>query len=46
MMIKFLDLLRTKYGGGRGYFENKCGFTDEELDFLRAALLVEETTNV
>ncbi|KIM31931.1 hypothetical protein M408DRAFT_64159, partial [Serendipita vermifera MAFF 305830] len=41
----FLDLLRTKYGGAKGYFKSKCGFTDEELDLLRTTMLVEEVTN-
>lgn len=44
-MIKFLDLLRTKYGGAKGYFKSKCGFTDEELDLLRTKMLVKEVTN-
>ena len=45
MMIRFLELLRTNYGGGRGYFKNNCGFTDDELDLLHGELLVDETTD-
>jgi len=42
-MIKFLGLLRTKYGGARGYFKTHAGLVDEDLDLLRASLLVEGT---
>jgi hypothetical protein len=43
VMLKFLPLLRTKYGGARGYFKNHSRVTDEELDLLCASLLVEGT---
>jgi hypothetical protein len=42
-MIKFLGLLRTKYGGARGYFRTHAGIADEDLDLLGAFLLVEGT---
>jgi hypothetical protein len=42
-MIKFLGLLRTKYGGARGYFRTHAGLVDEDLDLLHTALLVEGT---
>lgn len=41
LMLKFLEMLRTKYGGARGYFKERSGLTDVELDELRAALLVD-----
>ncbi|KAG8840540.1 hypothetical protein FS842_003826 [Serendipita sp. 407] len=41
-MLKFLDLLRTKYGGPRAYFIQYSGFTDEELDLLCEKLVTEE----
>ena len=41
LMILFLDLLRTKYGGARGYFKKYSGFTDEELDSLIVTMTVD-----
>jgi len=41
VMLKLLDLLRTKYGGARGWFKQCAGLTDEELDEIKAGLLVE-----
>ncbi|KAG8835035.1 hypothetical protein FRC17_005657 [Serendipita sp. 399] len=41
-MLKFLELLQTKYGGARAYFIQHSGFTDEELDLLCEKLVTEE----
>lgn len=42
-MMKFLEHVRTKYGGGRGWFLKKAGLTEEELDEIRAGLIVESS---
>jgi hypothetical protein len=40
VMTRFLEILKTKYGGARGYFKEYSGLTDEELDIIRNSLVV------
>jgi hypothetical protein len=39
-MMRLLELLRTKYGGARGYFKEHSGLTDVDLDAIRNSLIV------
>lgn len=43
LMITFVELIRTKYGGARQWFIQCSGLSDEELDLIRA-YLIEETS--
>ncbi|CAG8599177.1 11725_t:CDS:2 [Acaulospora colombiana] len=40
VMMRFLEALKTKYGGARGYFKEYSGLTDDELDIIRNSLVV------
>lgn len=41
MMVFLKEVLDGEFGGVRQYFGDYCGFTDEDLDQIRANLLVE-----
>jgi hypothetical protein len=41
-MIKFLELVNTKYGGSRKYFIDYAGMTNEELNAIKDWLVVED----
>ncbi|PVG02935.1 hypothetical protein CPB86DRAFT_811073 [Serendipita vermifera] len=45
-MMRLLELLRTKYGGARGYFKEYSELTDEELDTIRSSLIVSSQEQV
>ncbi|KAI5796287.1 protein-tyrosine phosphatase-like protein [Peziza echinospora] len=38
-MIQFLDILRSEFGGVEGYLKDICGFSDEEVERLREAVV-------
>jgi hypothetical protein len=42
-MLKFLGLVKTKYGGASTYFKEYAGLTDEELDLIKSSLVVKRT---
>ncbi|CAG8599162.1 11724_t:CDS:10 [Acaulospora colombiana] len=39
LMLRFLGLLKTKYGGARAYFKEYSGLTDDELDLIKRSLI-------
>jgi hypothetical protein len=39
-MLKFIDLVNTKYGGARKYFAEQSSLTDDELDAIKNWLIV------
>lgn len=41
LMMKFTELIRTRYGGARQWFGKYCQLTEEELDLIRTGLIVE-----
>ncbi|PVG02936.1 hypothetical protein CPB86DRAFT_696106 [Serendipita vermifera] len=43
LMLRFLGLLKTKYGGARGYFKEYSSLTDDELDLIKRSLIVKKS---
>ena len=41
MTVFLNEVLDGEFGGVRQYFKDYCGFTDEDLDKIRANLVVE-----
>ena len=39
-MMAFLAMLREQWGGAEGYAKTKCGLTDEDLETIKANLVV------
>ena len=41
-MLAALEMIRERFGGAEGYVIEKCGLTKEEVEKIRANLIVEE----
>ena len=45
-MMRFLEIVRSEYGGVEGYMMNTLGFTKEEIDSIRSHVVTGELASV
>jgi hypothetical protein len=38
-MVRSLKMLREDYGGAEGYLKDRVGFTEEDIQLIKTALL-------
>ena len=41
-MLATLAMVNEKYGGAEGYFKEKCGFSDQDVQKIRAHIMAED----
>jgi len=44
--MRFLEIVRSEYGGVEGYMMNTLGFTKEEIDSIRSHVVTGELASV
>lgn len=44
-MLASLEMIKSKYGGADGYLKQKCGFTDHDIQKIRANVTESRFTN-
>ena len=45
-MMAFLNLLRERHGGAEGYAVSVCGLTEQDVDAIKANLVVEARSDL
>jgi len=41
-MLRFVEIVRSEYGGVEGYMINTLGFTKEEIETIRSHVITDE----